>query len=713
MAIESIENYLISTFAILIILIPIVTGIILIALRYYEVKNKRNISKTPKYTIIGVISIGLVLALDFILLIFYFLDPGSDIHSLKSVELMIEMIPGTNFHWTVLVDPLSLIMSFLLSIIAFLIHYYAWDYMKHEKEITRFYSFLNFFTGSMFGFVLSGNLFQSFIFWELLGVSSYLLISYYWHKPNAVKGGTKALLYNKLGDIAFMIAIFLVYIHPDNTLKTLDYVALSNLGIPAQELILPGLLLLGGAIGKSAQFPLLGWLPEAMEGPTPVSALLHSSTMVKAGLFLLMRNFTVFFNVGDHIASLSLDGGLVVSFVLWIATITALMGAIFASFAVDFKKILAFSTISQLGYIGMAIGAGGLGASFFHLISHATFKSLLFLCAGAVIHNTQNTKDIRKMGGLWRYMKLTGLASLIGLLGLSGFPFLVSGFFSKDAVLLSVFESEVPGAIIAYSIGLITAILTAFYSTRLLIEVFFGKNKDGQPKKFPDNVHPHPTSKTMIIPMLILAGLVVVQSLYWAFTTIYSSLVPSDDVIVNLMFTEHWLSEIFGVHAHSFNWLIASLSALAGVIGISVALIAYQFFPEIRSSLYKITKKIEPIVINRFGLDIGINWLANNIALQKVAPLLSRVDTEIIDRQIIDRFVVEGTFTSAEIADEFDQKIVDGTVNSIWRLDLKIGKLIRKLQTGLIPNYAKFMGISLIGLLFIGSLIFWTSLLFS
>ena len=621
-------------------------------------------------------------------MILYFTKYANDLHNITVVESSIDMIPGTNFHWSILVDPLSVIMCFILALIAFLIHVYAWDYMgDSEPEVTRFYAFLNFFTGSMFGFVLSGNLFQSFIFWELLGVSSYFLIGHYWRKSSATFGATKAFLYNKIGDVAFMLGIFIIFANPTNVEKSLDYTYLSSIGIPAQEFILPGLLIFGAAIGKSAQLPLSGWLAEAMEGPTPVSALLHSSTMVKAGLFLLMRNFFSFFKIENLEAILPIGAFNVATVILWCATLTALFGALLALTSTDFKKILAFSTISQLGYIGMAIGAGGLPASFYHLLAHATFKSLLFLCAGAVIHNIQNIKDIRNMGGLWEYMRPTAIATLIGLIALAGLPFIASGFYSKDAVLLTIMESHIPGAIFAYAIGLLTAMITALYATRLFLEIFFGKNTDGSKKKFAENVHPHSTSLLMKSVILILAGLVVIESVYWAVTTF---------VVGDYIFSEHWLGTVLGVHGHSFNWFNGLLSATVAVIGVGIGLLLYNFSPKLRISIRTIGAPIEKAIANRFGIDIAIYWISDKIFVNGIAKLLSMIDMDIIDNLIIKKVATDGILKAAEVSDAVDQKVIDGAVNSSWKSTRAFAILVRPLQNGFTGSYARYMTLGLI-----------------
>ncbi len=687
--------------ALVIILAPIISAFILIFIRYFEVKKHKHLHSVPIYTaILGVGSLLVSFVTSITMLVMYFFgEYGMEAEHTTIIVGEAPMILGTNFKFGVMIDPLSVLMTLLLGVIGFLVHFYAFEYMSHgEPEVTRFYAFLNFFTGSMFGFILSGNLFMSFIWWEMLGVSSYFLIGYYWKKDPARRAGTKAFLYNKVGDVAFMVAIFLILILPENTERTLDYPALAELHIPAQSLVLPGILLFGAAIGKSSQFPLFGWLPEAMEGPTPVSALLHSSTMVKAGLYLMIRNFGLIYEVEDFEAILpEVDPMAAASFILLIGTLTAFMGASMATVATDFKRILAFSTISQLGYIAMAIGAAGKTAAFYHLLSHATFKSLLFLSAGAVIHNSGGLKDIRDMGGLKKDMPVAMGATFIGLFGLSGFPFLSSGFFSKDAVLLAVETSKVPFAEVYYWVGVFTAFLTAFYSVRLFLEVFYGKNEDGSPKKF-DTMESQPYEPSvfkspMLIALVVLSALVVIESIFWGVTTYFK---------LNLFLSEEWLAEYLGVHGEPFSWSSAFVSIGAVVIGYALGVYLYNYNPAARKAFRgKALGWMGTIAEKRFGMDMLISWIAMDVTVKRVSPALAAVDERIIDEYLINTVVSQQlALGSAELADTFDQEYIDGAVNGTWKVVRYIGRQFRKLQTGLTGNYAQYMAVGFVLLLF-------------
>lgn len=685
---EIINDALLTNLSWAIILVPMISAVLLMFFRFLEVKQRRTIDHPPLYTIVlGVGSLLTSLVLTIIVAVQY-----ATAHGFEGVaQSSFNMIPGelTNgtleLNYGVMIDPLSMLMTLLLAVIASAIHVYAAEYMKHgEKEVTRFFAFLNFFTGSMFGFVLANNLFHSFIFWELLGVSSYFLIGYYWHKPEAAHAAKKAFLYNKVGDVAFMVGIFMVLINEANPTKTLNYVELNELTFDPASIVIAGVLLFGAAIGKSSQFPLFGWLPEAMEGPTPVSSLLHSSTMVKAGLFLLMRNFFFLYDIklddANHLKAYLPDVGFAAAtLVLWIGIITALLGALMASVEFDFKRILAFSTISQLGYIAAAIGAGGNYSGFFHLTSHATFKSLLFLCAGAVIHNTHNTKDIRHMGDLKRHMSTTFWTTAIGLFALAGFPFFSSGFYSKDAVLLSVEKSAVPGAEVAFGIGVFTAFITAFYVTRMLILVFFGK-----PRFDNNKVIPHESAFWMRAPLMFLAGLVVLQSVYWMITTLGG---------FHWTFSEHWFGEVLGVYPKEFSWTGAWISTVAVLAGLGLGYFFYWGKPEnVEKSIWGAFAKV---IEKRFYMDILIYGSVDRVFLP-IGRVFRDYGDAVIDRVIIDSFVRNGTLQVADASDKVDRNFIDGIVNGLWKMIAGLGRLIRPIQNGLTGYYARYMIIGLV-----------------
>ena len=369
-------------------------------------------------------------------------------------------------------DPMSRLMLLIVTFIGTLVHVFSLVYMRKDIGFSRYFGALSFFVFSMLGIVLSSNLIMMFIFWELVGVSSYLLISHWFDKPAAADAGKKAFITNRIGDVGFLLGILLVW----QQAHTVNIASITG-----QVSTLAGLLIFCGAVGKSAQFPLHVWLPDAMEGPTPVSALIHAATMVAAGVYMLCRVMVLF----------TPDALLIIA---WIGAITALLAALMAIQQNDIKRILAYSTLSQLGYMVMAVGCGGTEAAMFHLTTHAAFKALLFLGAGAVIYACHHEQDIWNMGGLRHKLSKTSITFIIGALALAGFP-LLTGFFSKDAILMQAHLNQKP----LFFIGVAVAGLTAFYMMRCVLVAFFGKARTDQAKEA------HEVPGEMLLPLIILA----------------------------------------------------------------------------------------------------------------------------------------------------------------------------------------------------------------
>ena len=396
-------------------------------------------------------------------------------------------MPGLQIPIGVQLDHLSQLMLLVVTGIGFLVHLYSTVYMEHDESKSRFFGHLSLFMFSMLGIVLADNFAMMFIFWELVGVSSYLLIGHWFTRDAAGKAANKAFIMNRIGDFGFMLGILMLWSTAGTvTFKGLE-AATGTLTTNPMFLTAAILLVFCGAMGKSAQFPLHTWLPDAMEGPTPVSALIHAATMVAAGVFMLAR---IAFLIG-----LSPAAALIIA---WIGAITSILAALMATQQDDIKRILAYSTLSQLGYMVMAIGLApdpSGGPAMFHLFTHAFFKALLFLGAGAVIHALHHEQNIWKMGGLSKHMRVTSVTFLIGTLALTGCPGL-AGFFSKDAILLAAWENK-PLFFIAWS----TAFLTAFYMTRLYVVAFTGKARAEH--------HAHDCPAPMTIPLVILAILAV------------------------------------------------------------------------------------------------------------------------------------------------------------------------------------------------------------
>ena len=421
-----------------------------------------------------------------------------------------------------MLDPLTAVMLVMVSFVSTLIFIYSIGYMLHDANFTRFFCFLSLFAAAMLGLVIANSLLLFFACWELVGLASYLLIGFWFHKPSAAAAAKKAFITTRIGDIGFLIGMLWLYADSGTLLfynggsGCLEQTALSRMsglitleGMAVSTVI--GLLIFCGAVGKSGQFPLHVWLPDAMEGPTPVSALIHAATMVAAGVFLMARIYPI-------LEAASVDGiSTSLSVVAWVGAITAVFAALIAIAQSDIKRILAYSTVSQLGYMMMALGVGGYVAAVFHLITHAFFKALLFLGAGSVIHGCHEQQDIRFMGGLKQYMPVTFLTYAIGMMALAGVPVFFSGFWSKDEILHAAFQWK--GSSGPFFLGLFGAFLTAFYMTRQVCYVFWGEYRGAS--HGPGEVHsskkpqkgmvakkqnlPHESPLVMTVPLQILA----------------------------------------------------------------------------------------------------------------------------------------------------------------------------------------------------------------
>ncbi|MDD2754377.1 MAG: NADH-quinone oxidoreductase subunit L, partial [Methanothrix sp.] len=404
-----------------------------------------------------------------------------------------------NFNVGILIDPLALVMLLMVTFVVTLIHTYANGYMNGDPGAARYFAEAALFTASMLGLIYADNLLQLFIFWELVGLCSYLLIGFWYRKPSAAAAAKKAFLTTRVGDVLFLAGIILLYnnlanlnltLAPGEYLLQFPVIYAHVAQIPADQLTLIALGLLGGAVGKSGQFPLHVWLPDAMEGPTTVSAMIHAATMVTAGVYLVARMFPLFYAAPYGLTAVAAVGAF-----------TALFAATMGLTSFDIKRVLAFSTVSQLGFmmaglgVGAAVGTFAVGVSIFHLIGHSFFKALLFLGAGSVIHAV-NTNDMREMGGVGKYMKWTMYTMLVGALSLAGFP-LFTGFFSKDEIIVIAYEYGVMINFLPYIMLVLAAVLTAIYTFRMWFSVFTGKERSDYGK--------HESPMVMIGPLVILA----------------------------------------------------------------------------------------------------------------------------------------------------------------------------------------------------------------
>jgi NADH-quinone oxidoreductase subunit L len=456
-----------------------------------------------------------------------------------------------------LLDPLSAGMAAMVTFVALWIFIYSTGYMEKEKRFGRFFGFLSLFCGAMLMVVLSNSLLLLFMAWELVGLASYLLIGFYFEKPAAAAAAQKAFITTRVGDMAFFLGMIWLYGHSGTLLfydggnGLLESGALKSLagvttfgGLTVSAAA--SLLLLVGAMGKSGQVPLHTWLPDAMEGPTPVSALIHAATMVAAGVFLVARTHPIF--------SLGGDDGIALTATAWIGAITALYAALVAMAQYDIKRILAYSTVSQLGFMMVALGTGGVAAGMLHLICHAFFKALLFLSAGSVIHGCHEEQDIRKMGGLRKAMPKTFLAYAIGMMALAGFPFVFSGFWSKEAILHSA--EYWAGGKGPFLIAAAAALLTAFYMTRQALLVFFGESRSPE-------THPHESPAVMLVPLFVLAaGAVLLSIIGTPFWPWFEKWIHGETAVFH--------AGAFGEHG-AIGLLVLSLAILTIGVGASVA----------------------------------------------------------------------------------------------------------------------------------------------
>ncbi|MBE2239831.1 MAG: NADH-quinone oxidoreductase subunit L [Caldilineaceae bacterium] len=542
----------------------------------------------------------------------------------------------------VLIDPLSVIMALVVTGVGFLIHVYSIGYMEHEPRYQRFFFYMNFFILAMLTLVMSNNFLGMFVGWEGVGLASFLLIGFWFDKRDDMYGwyadaGKKAFIVNRIGDFGMILAMIMVWSTVGTLIFTELGAAVHNLA-PATATIICLLLLLG-ATGKSAQIPLYIWLPDAMAGPTPVSALIHAATMVTAGVYMIIRT--------NALWHLSLDAGLTTA---WIGMVTALLAASIALVQTDLKKILAYSTISQLGFMIAAAGLGAYGAALFHLVTHAFFKALLFLAAGSVMHATDGILDINRLGGLRHKMPTTYRTFLIGAAALAGIP-LFSGFFSKDAILVIELQRNVA----LYLIGAVAALLTAIYSFRAVFVTFHGQPRD---QHIYDHAHESPS--VMTIPLWILAVLSVAAG------------------VINLPFVltlDHWLEPVIGEHEQIplvLELLGITLSIVIAVFGVLIARARYLTHEPWVARLEQPFAFLKPTLEHRWYVD-------DLYAFFIVSPLKG----------------VSGWFARV-----FDPKVIDGAVNGVGGVINGTGEVVRKVQNGAIPTYALSILLGVVAVLF-------------
>ncbi len=587
-----------------------------------------------------------------------------------------------NFNVGILIDPLALVMLLMVTFVCTLIHTYALGYMDGDPGSARYFAEAGLFTAAMLGLVYADNLLQLFIFWELVGVCSYLLIGFWYRKPSAAAAAKKAFLTTRVGDVLFLAAIILLYnnlaslniaLKPGEYLLQFPVIYAHIAQIPPAQLTLIALGLLGGAVGKSGQFPLHVWLPDAMEGPTTVSAMIHAATMVTAGVYLVARMFPLFYAAPHGLTAVAAVGAF-----------TALFAATMGLTAFDIKRVLAFSTVSQLGFMMAGLGAGAavgtlaVGVSIFHLIGHSFFKALLFLCAGSVIHAV-STNDMREMGGIGKYMKWTMYTMLIGSLSLAGFPFF-TGFFSKDEIIVIAYEYGTLINFLPYIFLVLAAVLTAIYTFRMWFSVFTGTARS--------DYHKHESPWVMLGPLVILAvfafgfGIAAQGSFYEYLDTNFEH--------YSINFEE---LAVIGGHAVEGEHAAAPEGEKAASEGEHGAAKAESAGEEGPGEPWYI--QILPIIIALGGILIAGLFYWDRI--KKFDPDQVTGDTDPIRWMLLKGYyqheiltewfagtVVYGT---SLICNMIDIKIVDGSLNWLSAWVLGFAGHVRKVQTGVVQNY--------------------------
>ena len=568
------------------------------------------------------------------------------------------------------VDGLTAMMMCVVTFVSLMVHVYTIGYMKEDDGYNRFFSYISLFTFAMLMLVMSNNMLQLFFGWEAVGLVSYLLIGFWYNKPTAIFANMKAFMVNRVGDFGFILGIGLIVAYA-GTLNYTEAFAkadqLAALTFPGTEWMLVTVIcicLFIGAMGKSAQFPLHVWLPDSMEGPTPISALIHAATMVTAGIFMVAR-MSPLFELSDT----------ALSFILVIGAITALFMGFLGIIQNDIKRVVAYSTLSQLGYMTVALGASAYSVAVFHLMTHAFFKALLFLAAGSVIMGMHHNQDIRWMGGVRKYMPVTWITSLLGSLALIGTP-LFSGFYSKDSIIEAVAESHLPGAGFAYFAVLAGVFVTAFYSFRMYFLVFHGKERFDQN---PDAHHghddhhhgdahahkPHESPWVVWVPLVLLA----IPSVFIGYFTIDSMLFGDffkDSIFVNA--SKHPVMEEL---AHAFHGApqmaihaLTSLPLWLAAAGVALSYVFYMVKPEWPTAIKRSFMPIYTLLENKYYLD----WINENI-VARGGRMLGSVLWKVGDQTIIDGFFVNGS----------------------WKLVGWVSGIVRKAQSGYLYHYALVM----------------------
>lgn len=553
------------------------------------------------------------------------------------------------------VDQISSIMLLIITGVGTLIHLFSIGYMHHDKGVTKYFSYLNFFVFNMLILVLGDSLLTMFVGWEGVGLCSYLLIGFWFSDAAKAAAGMKAFITNRIGDAAFLLGLFVLFM----TFGTINFHELNALAPTVTDaswsgaVTLATMLLFIGASGKSAQIPLYVWLPDAMAGPTPVSALIHAATMVTAGVYMIIRLNPIFIAAPNTMMVIAIIGAA-----------TAVMAATIGLVQNDIKKVLAYSTVSQLGYMFLAVGVGAFGAGMMHLMTHAFFKALMFLGAGSVIHGMHEEQDIRKMGGLRKYLPITHFTFVLGWLAIIGFP-LFSGFFSKDEILWKAFSSP-RGHIGLWIAGVIGAMLTAFYMTRLMALTFWGKSRIDK------NVHPHESPWIMTVPLIILGILAAISGFVGVPHVVaeYLGHIPN--------FWEQWLEPVISslpaaelnhaAHSVSDEWLLMGTSVFLALSSATVAFIIYTKKSAVADQLATTMKPAHDLLVNKYYVDeIYFGGIIN--------PLIN---------------------LSKNIWFYIDVNFIDKITHIVTDFTQDTGRFVKTLQNGNMQQYAMYISLGLV-----------------
>jgi NADH-quinone oxidoreductase subunit L len=641
----------------LIFLLPLLSFAVVSLILKPFFKNK---PKVAGYVTIAAVSASLILSIWVLIGLL-----GEPHHELAVPDISWVIIEGgTTMHLGLMVDALTGVMLVVVTVVSLMVQIYSQGYMKDDPGYHRYYAAMSLFTTAMLGLVLANSLLLMFVFWELVGLCSYLLIGFWFHRPSAANAAKKAFLVTRLGDFGFLAGIIFLYANT-GTFNITELHEMAVSGMLAGTVLTWGAIgIFAGAVGKSAQFPLHVWLPDAMEGPTPVSALIHAATMAAAGVFLVARTYPLFEHSAVALQTVAIIGGF-----------TAIFAASIGLVQNDIKRVLAYSTISQLGYMMLGLATGGVAVGIFHLFNHAFFKALLFLGAGSINHATK-TFDMREMGGLRKAMPRTYATFLIGALSLAGiWP--LSGFWSKDEILVKSLENQP----VLFALVLITVFMTAFYMFRVVFMTFGGKYRGKE--------HLHESSPVMTTPLIVLAILAIGSGLF--------NITGGFGAFFGHGETYSFVEGLFGIFAHPLPWISLILAGL-GIF------LAYAVYSAKWLSAESIGKRFAPLY-KLFYHKYWVDELYEGIIVKKVLigglfKAFYFFDSKVIDGGIntnfIQKFIVRDFFGRLLA---FDKKGVDGAVNGVADTTLIAGKTIRKAQTGQLQFYGLVIGLGIVVLI--------------